>query len=200
MKNMISKIIYSRGIKIVTIIVVILYMTGCGKSYVASEALEVLKNDFSSLDKRQVSLENRDYVINLEIDEIGNTEDLNSDDDVAGMQKKYKITFSVADLTEYSGDMGKLQKTAEYSFYSDNMDEALNLYYEENERQLDMGHMSNIYINDSCDEIQSNELVYEMSQLPSVAKSVPITITSGEDTKELILRELIKNVYAGEDF
>lgn len=200
MKNMISKIIYSRGIKIVTIIIVILYMTGCGKSYVASEALEVLKNDFSSLDKRQVSLENRDYVINLEIDEIGNTEDLNSDDDVAGMQKKYKITFSVADLTEYSGDMGKLQKTAEYSFYSDNMDEALNLYYEENERQLDMGHMSNIYINDSCDEIQSNELVYEMSQLPSVAKSVPITITSGEDTKELILRELIKNVYAGEDF
>lgn len=171
----------------------IFVLTGCGKKYVKSEAVELLKNDFGPLDERQVSLETRDYIISMVIDEVAGA----SGND---KQEPYKFTFTLADLAEYSGDTGKSFKTSEYICYADSLETALDRYFEENERQLDMGHISDIYINDSTLDIKSNELVYEMSRFPSVAKSVQTTLTSGGVAKELILRELIKNVYAGEDF
>lgn len=191
----------SKGIKKVSLsalfcclaVGLIFFMTGCGKKYVKSEAMEILKGDFAPLDKRQVSLEMRDYVISMVIDEVAEASE-------NGTQEPYKFTFTLADLAGYSGDTGKSFKTSEYICYAGSLKAALDRYFEENERQLDMGHISDIYINDSLAEIKSSELVYEMSRFPSVSKSVQTTLTSGDFIEELILRELIKKVYAGEDF
>lgn len=163
-------------------------LTGCSKRYVGYNAAEAINRDFSAVDERQLSLEDRDYVVTLTIDELDKEEFM------------YRFNFVTADLTEYKGDSENLLGTSEYTCESNSLEAALDKYYDETERQLDLGHMSDIVINDNEPDVKSNQLIFEMSNLPGIAKSVPTKIVTARQSEELILRELIKKVYAGEEF
>lgn len=182
-----KKYVYMAGAVIAAILSVAV-LTGCEKKYVKSSAVDAINRDFSAVDERQLSLENRDYVIKLIIDELNNDGSI------------YRFNFEMADLTEYKGDSGNLLATLDYACEADSLEAAMDKYFAENERQLDLGHLSEIVINDSQAEVKSNQLIFEMSRLPGIAKSVPTRIIAGRQNEELILREVIKNVYAGEDF
>lgn len=130
------------------------------------------------------SLEDRDYVITMS---------------VSREESDYTFSFEIADLTEYSGNSEKSLKTENYSCVSEDLEKALHMYCDETERQLDVGHVSEIVIYD--DEQQcAYDIAREISNMPMMAKSVPVKLVDGESSRQLILRELIKEAYAGEDF
>lgn len=131
------------------------------------------------------SLEDRDYVITMS---------------VSKGESDYTFSFEIADLTEYSGDSGKSLKTENYSCVSEGLEKALHMYCDETERQLDVGHISEIVIYDSGGQQCAYDIAREISSMPTMAKSVPVKLVDGEHSRQLILRELIKEAYAGEDF
>lgn len=131
------------------------------------------------------SLEDRDYVITMS---------------VSRERSDYTFSFEIADLTEYSGDSKKSLKTENYSCVSEGLEKALHMYCDETERQLDVGHVSEIVIYDDEEQQCAYDIAREISNMPTMAKSVPVKLVGGESSRQLILRELIKEAYAGEDF
>ena len=133
------------------------------------------------LNEKQLSLENRDYVVSVEFD-VANE----------------KFTFKVADLSDYKGASNKQLKTKEYKYEGDSIIKAIEKYYEKEERQLDLGHMEEVTI--KYDEKESAEkIILEMESFSSIAKSLEVTLENEDEKSKKILRELIKGVYAGED-
>ena len=161
---------------------------GCEKKYVESDAFNEIRKDFAALNDKQLSIENRDYVTTFTIDES------------AKSKKEYKFTFETADLSGYQGDSGKTLKTNKFECEAKSIEAAIEEYYKENERQLDLGHLSDIVINNRKKKIKSNLLILEMSEMPGIDKSVQVSVVTKKESEKLVLRELIKNVYAGEDF
>lgn len=131
------------------------------------------------------SLEDRDYVITMS---------------VSKEKSDYAFSFEIADLTEYSGDSKKSLKTENYSCESEGLEKALHMYCDETDRQLDVGHISEIIIYDDGEKQCAYDIAREISNMPAMAKSVPVKLVEEENSRELILRELIKEAYAGEDF
>jgi len=161
---------------------------GCEKKFVDSEVLKDKRVNFEALNNKQLSLENRDYVITLAISENAKSND------------EYKFSFETADLSEYKGDSGKSLKTNKFKCEAKSIEDAIEEYYKENEKQLDLGHMKDIVIKNQKKKIKSNLLILEMSEMPGINKSVEVRIITKKESKKHVLRELIKNVYAGEDF
>lgn len=162
---------------------------------------------FAPLDARQMSLEYRDYVEEMSVEEIAVDEITVDGITVDGMSiEKSRFKFSVAELSDYKGDQAMETKT--FSVKANSLKEALDLYYEEQERQLDLGHISCIRCGLKGDEL--DRLLYELGMIPGIPKSVEVVIgdvpfVTGEDDKrnvpgerKYILRELIKAAYGRE--
>ncbi len=133
------------------------------------------------LNDKQLSLENRDYVVSVEF---------NMDEE--------KINFKVADLSEYKGASNKRLKTKEFKYEGDCIVKAIEKYYEKEERQLDLGHMEDVTIKYSDTEV-AKKIIMEMESFSSIAKSLEVTLEKDDTKSKKILRELIKAIYAGEE-
>lgn len=131
------------------------------------------------------SLEDRDYVITMS---------------VSKGESDYTFSFEIADLTEYNGASEKSLKTENYSCVSEGLEKALRMYCDETERQLDVGHINEIVIYGSDERQCAYNIAREISHMPTMAKSVPVKLVDGAHSRQLILRELIKEAYAREDF
>ncbi len=148
-----------------------LCMCSCGKKYENS------------------SLEDKDYATSITIDW---DKSKNSDES----EEKYVFTFEVVDLTDYSGDAERSLKKEKYIYKAGTLADAVMQYYIENERKLDLGHLKELRLNDEPITEVYEDIVYELSNMPSVAKSLQIECASDE---KIILRDLIKLVYSGEN-
>ena len=124
-----------------------------------------------------LSLENRDYVVEMS---------------VAKEQEGYNFYFVIADLTEYAGDTGKSMKKMEYECVAENVSNAIEKYYDENERQLDLGHMNKIILAAGTDRNDCDSFFLELGNMPAVEKSVMVYEESGSSKS---LREVIKECY-----
>ena len=91
-------------------------------------------------------------------------------------------------------------KTKEYQCEENGMKEAIEKYYSEKERELDLGHISEIKLDKTLSDENIKDIVLELSTMPSVAKSVEVTYREKGKEKKILLRELIKTAYTGEDF
>lgn len=133
------------------------------------------------------SLEDRDYVISMTILER---------EEEAG----YAYSFVIADLTEYNGDSKNALNTTEYSCTAESLETAMHQYYDENDRQLDIGHVSELTVYSGEENTCAYAVAREISSMPMMAKSVPVRLVNREGERKIILRELIKEAYAGEEF
>ena len=138
--------------------------------------------EFKPLTNQQESVEDRDYVTNLTI-------------------QGDEITFTIADIKKYLSDATGDYETKEEKVKAIGLKDALDKYYVDKGRQLDLGHLSGITF-EKVEKEQLREYVLEMSNLPSLGKSVNVTIglEDKKDKKEISLRQLIKDVYSGESF
>ncbi len=154
---------------------------------------------FKPIDDKGDSVENRDYVMELLVEEgdvDSNLYTATLSDAVNSNETIYNFTFTIADIEQYSGGEGKGLKTNEFICQATSLDEALEKYFQEKERQLDVGHLEEIVFKN----IDYVPLVFEMSAMPKLGKSVKVSLEAGEKKEKIILRELIKNIYAGENF
>ena len=70
--------------------------------------------------------------------------------------------------------------------------------YDENNRQLDIGHVKSIKIY-SEDKERLYEFAREISEMPMIAKSVSVSLNESQGGyREILLRELIKEAYTWE--
>ena len=141
----------------------------------------VLSGCKDKLNNRQLSLENRDYVVIMELD-----------------ASKENFIFQVADLSDYKGASKTQLKTNEFKFQGKSIEEAIEKYYEKNERQLDLSHVEGMTIKYENVE-DAKLLIMEMEDFSSISKSVEVELNKGDEQSKKILRELIKSVYAGEE-
>lgn len=150
-------------------------MTGCN--------MEQSSGNFGPLSKEQASIENRDYVTSLT---------LNGDDE---------LVFTVADIKKYLTDATGSVETKEEKLKGDSLSQVMESYYQSKGRQLDVGHLSGISFK-GVTEDKIIEYVIEMSKNTQMGKSVTVTIEMEDDSEkvEISLRQLIKKVYAGENF
>lgn len=133
------------------------------------------------------SLEDRDYAITLTVSDREE-------------ETGYTFSFVIADLTEYNGDSKKALNTTEYSCTAESLEVAMYHYYDENDRQLDVGHLSEMIVYSGEENICAYTVAREISAMPMMAKSVPVRLVNREGEREIILRDLIKEAYAGEEF
>lgn len=133
------------------------------------------------LNARQLSLENRDYVVTAKFDVTVD-----------------KFTFDVANLSDYKGASKKQLKTDKYEFDGESIKAAIEKYYADEERQLDLSHMESVtVVYEDMDEAKM--LIMEMESFSSIGKSVEVNLENGNTKDKKILRELIKVIYAGEE-
>ncbi len=138
--------------------------------------------DFKKTDDRQSSLESMDYAVTLSV-----RNDSSED--------KYIFKFEVADLSDYKGDSKDMLSTSEYECMAFNLDEALNDYFAAREKHIDLGHLKLIRLYGDTEKV-----VEELKDMPSVTKSVDVELYYKAGMQKLILRNLIKKMYAGEEF
>ncbi len=150
-------------------------------------SIEYTSGDFGALTSQQESIEDRDYVTSIAFD--GETD----------------IIFTVADIKKYISDATGSFDTKEEKLKGDSLGSVMDSYYKDKGRQLDVGHLTSITFKD-VDEEKIKSYVIEMSDITHMGKSVTVTIelegNKRSDTEkiELPLRQLIKKVYAGENF
>ncbi len=137
---------------------------------------------YEPLSKKQVSIEERDYV--TEINFKGNDE----------------IIFTIADIKKYLSEGTGDFETTKKSYKADSIQQVMDNYYEENGRQLDVGHLENIDF-DQVSEEKIRRYAIEMSDITALGKSVTVTIEPEDEEKYAMpLRQLIKLSYSGENF
>lgn len=160
------------------------FLSGC--------SLEYTSGDYGALTNQQESIEARDYVTDITF------------------QGEQDIIFTVADIKKYISDGTGSFDTREEKLKGDSIESVMNDYYKNKGRQLDVGHLTAIAFKD-VEEEKLKSYVKEMSKMTNMGKSVTVTIEpeskdekgEGENnTKkvQLPLRQLIKKVYAGENF
>ncbi|MDO5127116.1 MAG: GerAB/ArcD/ProY family transporter [Eubacteriales bacterium] len=121
------------------------------------------------------SLENRDYVRTMI---------------VGGAEKgHFEFCFEIADLSEYEGDGAKSLGTSDYKCDAAGIEDALQIYYEDKKRQLDLGHLRKMEFEDTLEEAQFELLIRELADMPFVPKSVPVS-------DSVVLRDLIKELFS----
>lgn len=149
------------------------FVTGCD--------MDLHDEAFKPLGRNQGSIEDRDYV-------------------TAVIIKDDEIIFTVADIKKYLSDATGDFETKEEKAREDSLEDALEEYYEDKGRYLDLGHMTEITF-ESIGENELWEYVLEMGNMPSLGKSVTVKIKGGQDGQpvEIPLRNLIKMAYSGEN-
>ena len=149
---------------------------------------------YEKIDNRQSSLETMDYAVELTVKENIN------DKKIENADYMYTFVFKVADLSDYKGDSDNLLITNDYSCGAESLKDALDKYYKDKEKHIDLGHLKAINIYDNEDDKKIKDIIFELKDMPSVTKSVKVLLERDENTKKLNLRKLIKNMYAGENF
>lgn len=165
-----------------------LTLTGCRSVENTTEITQDINSSYKPLEDKHTSIENRDYVVSLEV-EPGEK-----------LGAKYDFKFEIADLTEYKGGSENTMKTKDYECEEDNIKKALTKYYGEKERELDLGHINEVKLDEDLTNQEMKDIVLELSDMPSVAKSVEVSYEKNGKEEKVLLRELIKTAYAGEDF
>lgn len=122
-----------------------------------------------------MSIENRDYVVDMKITP---EEDL------------FRFEFSVANLTKYSAEGGIDTAIDDYVYYSESVEGLTKMYFEDNEKQLDLGHISTIYFDGEMTDFDL--LIMEISDATYISKSIEAKTRDGKEN----LRDLIKACYA----
>lgn len=160
------------------------FLTGCGS-----------RVSYGRIDDRQSSLETMDYAVTLTV--RGSVETENDIKKVTLKEDvdKYFFRFEIADLSDYKGDSEDLLLTKEYECTARSLKEALDNYYMAKDKHIDLGHLKLIRLYDA-----GSDLVDELKDMPSVTKSVEVELYEKEESKKNKLRNLIKNMYAGEEF
>lgn len=113
---------------------------------------------------------------------------------------KYTFEFEIADLEAYQGSSEGNLKIKEYECEADNLKNALEYYNKTASRQLDLGHMKEAEFDDDLNTEQIKVLINEMSEMPSLPKSVSVKYEENNIEKNISLRQMIKEIYDGEDF
>ncbi|MBE5944447.1 MAG: hypothetical protein E7258_05965 [Lachnospiraceae bacterium] len=162
-------------------------LTGCDSPRNVKEITQDINTSYKPLEEDKGSLENRDYVIRME---IGPEDGL----------EKYNFKFEIVDLSEYKGGTKGNIKTKDYECKSENVKEACQDYFKDKERQLDLGHIEEIKFNEDLSDNVMKDIVVELANNPSVAKSVTIQYQEKNQEERILLREMIKDTYTGEDF
>ncbi len=152
-----------------------LFLTGC-KSRIS----------YGKIDDRQSSLETMDYAVTLTV--RGNL-DMKVEDYI------YTFKFEIADLSDYKGDSEDLLTTDEYECMAGALDVALDDYYTAKEKHVDLGHLKLIRLYNV-----DPDLIDELKNMPSITKSVEVKYYYGDNEEKIKLRNLIKKLYAGEEF
>ncbi len=134
------------------------------------------------LNNKQLSLENRDYVVSVNFDMTEN-----------------QFDFKVADLSDYKGASSNQMETKDFNFKGNSIRNAIEEYYEKEERQLDVGHIEDISIEYEAYE-ELKKILLEIEEFSSIPKSIEVTLRKNHIDTKKILREMIKAVYAGEEF
>ncbi len=141
-----------------------------------------MRVDYKKTDDRQSSLESMDYAVSLSV-----RNDSSED--------KYIFKFEVADLSDYKGDSKDMLSTSEYECKAFGLEEAMNDYFTAREKHIDLGHLKLISLYGDVASV-----VEELKDMPSVTKSVDVEVYRKDGVQKLILRNLIKKMYAGEEF
>lgn len=108
-----------------------------------------------------------------------------------------EIIFTVADVKKYLSDATGDYETKEISVKEDDLEDALEEYYEAKGRWLDLGHLSTITFQQVKEE-ELREYAIEMGNINELGKSVTATVSSKNGSSQLPLRQLIKMAYSGE--
>ena len=141
--------------------------------------LEYTSGGFEALTRQQESIEKRDYVTDITF------------------QGEQDIVFTVADIKKYISDATGSFDTKEENLKGDSLQGVMENYYEEKGKQPDVGHLNTITFRD-VDKERIKSYVMEMSDMVHMGKSVTVIIEP--EKIEIPLRQLIKKVYAGENF
>ncbi|MBQ8166486.1 MAG: GerAB/ArcD/ProY family transporter [Lachnospiraceae bacterium] len=165
-------------------------------------SVEYTSGGFEPITRQQESIEKRDYVTDITF------------------QGEQDIVFTVADIKKYISDGTGSFDTKEETLKGDSLQAVMESYYQEKGKQPDVGHLSTITFRD-IDEERIKSYVMEMSDMVHMGKSVTVIIelslpannqNEGGNTEkdsiekaekkkiEISLRQLIKKVYAGENF
>lgn len=134
-----------------------------------------LSSGFAAEEKKQESMEYRDYVNTLQVSETADG---------------YRFCFLIADISGYKNDASVDENR--YEIYAQNLQEAKQKYEVETERQLDFGHIGQIETTDMKEGF--HRLLLELSDWPEISKSVDVKVGD----KKYILREMIKAAYGRE--
>ncbi len=126
--------------------------------------------------EKNYDIEDKNYVLVLGIDK-------------SGMENVYTFTYSFADLSGYGGETGDTVGSRVYSINATSLDEAKNIYEENNYRELDYGHIKAIIFGsemlENTDDIYN--LSYEMWKDNSFSKTVSVFIGKDEAEEIVIL-------------
>lgn len=145
------------------------FMVGC----------DIDDREFKPVGENHGSIEDRDYVTSITF---------NGDEE---------IIFTVADVKKYLKDATGDYETKDVSVKEEDLEDALEEYYEAKGRWLDLGHLSTVTFQE-VEEEELRELALEMGNIHELGKSVTATISSKKGSEELPLRQLIKKAYSGE--
>ena len=166
-----------RATLLVTVVLLAGFMTGCD-----SDDIDFREDNFNYTGVDQGSLEDRDYVTHITF---------KGDDE---------IIFTVADIKTYLSDATGEFDTKEERLREDSLQEAMEEYYEDMGRWLDLGHLSGMTFEKvEIDDLR--EYAMEMGNMHQLGKSVTVSVKADKDGQatEIPLRQLIKKAYAGEN-
>ena len=155
-------------------------LAAIGSVLIGNEKLgrQFIQNDFTATEQKKETLEHRDYVQEMQVETA---------------KSGYQFTFVIADIAGYEGENSIGQKL--YHVQADSLEKAADLYREQEERQLDFGHMKQIAADMTRQEI--HPLLLEIGHRPGISKSIPVVMETGQ--KKYILREMIKAAYGREN-
>lgn len=154
------------------VVCVIFIDENLGEQFVATKS--------GAIERQQESLEHRDYVTTMQVD--------------TDTSDRYVFTFLIADLSGYEGESSL--KESEYVVCADSLKSAMAVYQEQENRQLDLGHIEQIVTEETNDAW--HRLLLEFGRQPGVSKSVSVVV--GTQEEKYILREMIKAAYGRESF
>ncbi len=124
--------------------------------------------------EKNYDIEDKNYVLVLGIDK-------------SQQEEIYTFTYSFADLSGYEGEKGEIVGSVVYSIKANSLDQAKDIYEQNNYRELDYGHIKAIIFGSDLLENTDNiyNLSYEMWGNNTFSKTVSIFLA--ENTAEKIV-------------